>query len=239
MGDFMDYIQIALTSIGAIVVLFILTKFMGYRQMSQLSMFDYINGITIGSIAAEMATSLENDFLKPLIAMVIFTAVTILLSYSTTKSLKLRRWITGTSYILFDHQKLYRNNLKKAKLDLDEMLVQCRNAGFFDLSQIETIILEPNGKLSILPQAEFRPLTPFDTNKTLPEDSICINLIIDGSLLIQNLQASGNNENWLKKQMQAQKFNLYSDIVLAFVDRHNTLTIYPKINDNATEDYFI
>ena len=58
----MEYIHVSMTSLGSLVVLFLLTKVMGYKQLSQLSMFDYITGITIGSIAAEMAISLENDF---------------------------------------------------------------------------------------------------------------------------------------------------------------------------------
>ena len=73
----MELINIVFTSLGSLLVLFLLTKIMGYRQMSQLSMFDYINGITIGSIAAEMATSLEDDFLKPLVAMIIYGIVAV------------------------------------------------------------------------------------------------------------------------------------------------------------------
>lgn len=76
----MELLHIAAVSLGSIIVLFILTKILGCRQMSQLSMFDYVNGITIGSIAAEMATSLENDFFKPLSAMIIYAAAALLFS---------------------------------------------------------------------------------------------------------------------------------------------------------------
>lgn len=88
----MDLLNIALTSIGSIIVLFLLTKLIGNRQMSELNMFDYINGITIGSIAAEMATSLEGDFLKPLLAMIIYGVVTVLISILANKNIKLRRF---------------------------------------------------------------------------------------------------------------------------------------------------
>ena len=83
----MEIINVVFASIGSLVVLFLLTKIMGYRQMSQLSMFDYINGITIGSIAAEMATSLESDFLKPLVAMIIYGLSAVLISFFTSKSI--------------------------------------------------------------------------------------------------------------------------------------------------------
>ena len=97
----MDLLNIALTSIGSIIVLFLLTKLIGNRQMSELNMFDYINGITIGSIAAEMATSLEDDFLKPLLAMIIYGVVTVLISILANKNIKLRRFFNGKTLILY------------------------------------------------------------------------------------------------------------------------------------------
>ena len=137
----MDILHIILTSLGSIVVLFILTKLMGYRQMSQLSMFDYINGITIGSIAAEMATSLEDSVMPPVVAMIVYALVAILLSTLSEKSIFLRRFIVGKSIILLNNGKLYYKNLKKARLDLGEFLIQCRINGYYDLGQLQTLSL--------------------------------------------------------------------------------------------------
>lgn len=144
----LDLLKIALASFSSVVVLFILTKLIGNKQMSQLSMLDYINGITIGSVAAEFATALEGDFLKPLVAMVAYAVVTMIISFLTCKSIICRRFITGKALILLEHGKLYQKNLKKAKLDINEFLIQCRNNGYFDISKIHTAILEPNGKVS-------------------------------------------------------------------------------------------
>ena len=126
-------IQVFFTSVGSIIVLFLLTKLIGNKQVSQLNMFDYINGITIGSIAAEMATSLETDFLMPLLAMVIYGLTAFGLSYIAGKSVRARRLINGRSIILYDNGKLYFDNFKKSKLDINEFLIQCRIAGYFDL----------------------------------------------------------------------------------------------------------
>ena len=183
----MEIINVVFASIGSLVVLFLLTKIMWYRQMSQLSMFDYINGITIGSIAAEMATSLESDFLKPLVAMIIYGLSAVLISFFTSKSIKFRRIVTGKSLILYENNKLYQNNLKKAKLDIDEFLIQCRNSGYFNLSDIQTAILESNGKISFLPVSEKRPLTPNDMNLNPQKEDILTNVILDGKILEQNL----------------------------------------------------
>lgn len=144
-------LKILALSLGSIIILFILTKIMGNREMSQLSMFDYIVSITIGSIAAEMSTSLENDFIEPVVAMVTYGIVATAISYFTCKSIKVRRLVSGRAKILYDNGTLYRKNLIKAKLDLNEFLMQARINGFFNLADIQTAILEPNGKISFLP----------------------------------------------------------------------------------------
>ena len=122
MNYFQGLLHIALTSIGSIVVMFLLTKLLGKRQMSQLSMFDYIIGITIGSIAAEMATALEDDFMQPLLAMVLYASFALLISWAGQKSIKWRRFLIGEATILYKDQKLYEKNLKKAHLDINEFL---------------------------------------------------------------------------------------------------------------------
>lgn len=147
----MDLLKIVFLSLGSIIVLFILTKLMGNREMSQLSMFDYVVSITIGSIAAEMSTSLENNFLEPVIAMIVYGIVATAISYFTCKSIKIRRIVSGRGKILYDNGKLYRKNLIKSKLDLNEFLMQCRINGYFNLANIQTAILEPNGRISFLP----------------------------------------------------------------------------------------
>ena len=144
----MYLLRIASTSFASIIVLFLLTKIMGNKQISQFNMFDYINSITIGSIAAEMATDEVPDFFDPLIAMVVYTVVVVIIAYLTNKSLAMRRFFTGKSLILYDNGTLYRQNFAKSKLDINEFLMECRLAGYFDLSQIQTAIIEENGKIS-------------------------------------------------------------------------------------------
>ena len=144
----MDLLQVAVTSVGAFVALFLLSKLMGHRQISELSVFDYVNGITIGSIAAEMATELEKP-LRPLVAMVVWALLVWLLEALTSKCPRLRKYISGAPSIIFDNGKLYRRNMKKARLDLSEFLIQCRQQGFFDLGAIQTAVYEPDGRLTI------------------------------------------------------------------------------------------
>lgn len=225
----MNLFKVLLTSIGSIVMLFALTKLIGNKQISQLSLFDYINGITIGSIAAEMATSLEMDFLMPMLAMTIYALSAFTLSLIASKSIKARRFINGKAIILFDNGKLYFDNFKRSKLDINEFLTQCRVGGFFDLSQIQTAIFEPNGSISILPKAEYRPLNPTDINLQLPKEKAPINLIVGGDVLEENLKRCGRDKNWLSDRLKAQGVKNPSGVYLACINSSDELEVYVKI----------
>ena len=174
-----EVIHVIVLSVVSLVVLFLLTKLMGYRQMSQMSLFDYINGITIGSIAAELATNLE-DYHRPLTAMIVYGLVTVLLSELTEKSIHARRFLNGKPLILLHHGVIYEQNLKKSKIDLNEFLEQCRVSGYFDVSKLQAVILEGNGRLSFLPKTKERPVTVNDLNLSPQEDDLTAVRVIDG-----------------------------------------------------------
>lgn len=232
----MGYIHIALTSIGSIIVLFILTKLMGFKQVSQLSTFDYITGITIGSIAAEMATSLEDDFMEPLIAMVIYGVAAYLISRFCMKWITFRRKVSGNCVLLYDNGKIYEKNFEKAKMDIDEFLMLCRNSGYFDISNLQSIVLESNGKLSFLPKSDQRPTIPQDFNLIPPQDKIVATIIEDGNILYDNLKNSGQNTDWLMKELKKQHIDKAEDVFLATCDDNNTLNVYVKLGENTPKD---
>ena len=223
-----DIFHIILLSSGSVVALFILTKLMGYRQMSELSMFDYINGITIGSIAAEMATALEDGVTKTLTAMIVYAFFSVALSYISMKSMKGRRIIAGRPIILLNDGVIYEKNLKKAKIDLSELLVQCRVNGYFDISKIQTAILEDNGKISFLPKSEERAITPNDMGLKPKSDNMVANLVIDGKLMKNNLKHSGKDTIWLNKQLAAFGVTDMKEVLLATCDLENNVTVYRK-----------
>lgn len=220
----MELLQVAITSVVSFLVLFVLAKFIGHRQIAQLSAFDYIIGITIGSIAAEMATELEEP-LQPLLAMVIYALLAILLEVLALKYPRTRKFIDGTPTIILDNGKLYRDNMKKARLDLTEFLIQCRKQGFFDLGAIQTAVYESNGQLSILPVAARRPATPQDMGIAPEKEQIFVEVIMDGRVLGGNLQRMGVNETWLEKHLQAQGHSA-SEIYLGLVDGKKQLSLY-------------
>ena len=230
-----EIVHVIVLSATSLAVLFLLTKLMGYRQMSQMSLFDYINGITIGSIAAELATNLE-DYHRPLTAMIIYGMVTVLLAWLTEKSICIRRFFNGKPLILLHHGTLYEQNLKKAKIDLNEFLEQCRVSGYFDISKLHAVILEGNGRLSFLPQTKERPVTPADLNLKPEDDDLTAVLILDGHIMEHNLHHSGKDKKWLSAQLSALGFPDAKDVLLATCDLNNKLTVFAKNKDEHSED---
>lgn len=223
----MDVIYVILTALLSVASLFFIAKLMGHKQVAQLDFFDYISGITIGSVAAELATELEKPW-KPLIALAVYGLASVLLRVLTTKLPKTRKFINGTPTILMDSGKLYRKNLKKAKLELSEFLLLCREMGYFDLGEIQTAVFESNGKLSVLPKAANRPATPQDLKITVKEAHIGTEVILDGRVMSDNLSRMGKNEAWLEKQLKSQGYKDAKEIFLGiYRTEDNTLSLYP------------
>ena len=233
----MDFFRVFITAPISLTVLFLLAKLMGNKQMSELNMFDYINGITIGSIAAELATGEFTDIYDGVMAMVIYSLIAIMLTFLSQKSLLLRRFITGKSIIIYDNGKFYNKNLSTAKIDINEILVMCRSKGYFNFDEIQTVILESNGQLSILPKDKNRPLTPDDMKITVLQSGVEAVVIQDGKVLERNLKATGNNIEWLKKELKKQNIKT-SEVFIAFCDNNNTLKVHKKVKSNPTNDIF-
>ena len=221
----MDLFKICLTSVLSAASLFFIAKIMGHKQMSQLDFFDYITGITIGSIAAELATELEEP-LKPLIAMLVYGVITFILTTITSKFPRARKYINGSPTIIMNDGKIYRENMKKAKLDLSEFMVLCRQEGYFNLKDIRTAIFEYNGRLTVLPLSTKRPANPEDMNIIPKPEHISTEVIMDGRILYENLKRKGLDANWLQKELQQQGFHSAKEIFLGLCDNDNNLTVF-------------
>ncbi len=226
-----EIIHVIFLSIGSLTTLFLLAKLMGRREISEMSMFDYINGITIGSIAAEMATSLEENFLQPLTAMIVYGVGTALLSFICSKSIRTRRLIDGKPIILLKGNNLYLENFRKAKLDLTEFLEQCRINGYFDISQLQSAVFEVNGKISFQPKAMFRNATPSDLSLIPTPTGLAANVILDGKIMYQDLTNIEKDKDWLLKELSTLGCSSVADVLLATCDSEGKLTVYFMEND--------
>ena len=223
----MDFLKIILTSLLSIAAMFFITKLLGHKQVAQLDFFDYVNGITIGSIAAELATDIDAPW-QSLIALAVYGTFTLALGMMTKKLMRTRKYVNGTPTILINDGRIYRENLKKAKLDLSELMLLCREQGYFDISEIGTAIFEHNGKLSVLPKDSSRPLTPSDLNLNAVGSGFGYELVMDGAIIGENLARVGRDERWLLSELKKRGCRGACSVFLAIMyPKSGDLQVYP------------
>ena len=226
----MDYFIVFIRCVSSFVILFLITKLIGKKQVSELSLFDYVVGISIGNFAAEMTINIEVDYLYGVIAIITFGLISYIVSIITMKSIVLRKLFIGVPTIIIQNGKILKNSLKKVKIDVNDLLEQCRSNGYFDLSEIEYAVMEVNGKLSILPKAENKPLSAKDMKIQKEKSSLCANVIIDGKIMKKNLKNMKKDVKWLEKELKIKGIKI-EDVLLSTLDSNEKLVFYLK-NEN-------
>jgi len=235
----MELGKVFVSSLVSLSALFILTKLMGNREMAQLSMFDYISSIAIGSIAGEMAAMSTDNLIEPLLSMTILSLLTMSINYLTCKSIILRRFFQGQPLLLYQQGQIFEKNLLYAKLDIGELLAECRVKGYYNLEDIHTIILESNGKISVLPMSATRPVTPEDINISPIQATPLANIIIDGKIMKGNLKFFGKDEEWLKNKLKQKKALDIREVILATYDpAKDDINVYFKYHKKYKVDIF-
>ena len=225
-----------LRSIVSLALLFLLTKWMGRKQISQMTFFDYCIGISIGSIASEIAANADGSISDGITALIVYALIAILISILTNKSIVLRRFFTGTPTILVQNGKWVEKNFKKEKFDINDFLAECRVKDIFDVADIEYAIMESNGRISILPKAEKQPVTPKDLKLDVNPSVLLANVIMDGHILKQNLSRISKSEQWLRERLKQHKLGKPENIFLATCDLEGNLNIHYKFEANNPQD---
>lgn len=221
------YVEVLLRTLLAIAVLLLLARIDGAKQISQLTFYDYIVGISAGSIAASMCIELDINIWYSLIGITLFMLSSFVLSLLTSKSMFLRRTLTGTPIFLIANGKILYDGLKHARFDVNDLLRELRVAGYFDVNEVNYAILETNGNVSVMPKADSRPPKTSEQGMTLPEDSISANVVIDGKIIKGNLSAMNKDAAWLQNEIKRQQLSL-KKVALASLDTDGNLSVYLK-----------
>lgn len=238
-GDNMNELWMILyKGILSIIVLFIFTKLMGRKQVGQLNMFDYIIGITIGSIASEMTMAKGINFLEGTLGIALYALAAFLISEWTMRSIKARRFFIGTPCMIIQEGKILEKSLKKTKIDINDLLQQSRNQGYFDISEINYAIMEANGRISFLPKSKYQPLTPKDMKLNTPENGVCANLVIDGKIMNKHLKYIEKDQKWLEKRLKNLGYDNINDLLLVTYDNKEKLTVYGRNIELLEEEPF-
>lgn len=229
-----NFFPVLYRSLISLLTLFFVAKIIGKKQISELSLFDYVIGISIGNFAAEMTINLDSPEFDGILAVIIFGGIAYLVSYFSMKSIILRRFVMGTPTVIIQNGNIIKKNMKKVRLDMNDLLEEARIKGYFDLSELQYGIMEANGEMSFLPYAKYKPLTREDMNIQASPSLLYASVIIDGKILKQNLKKMGKSVEWLKKEMKKKKYQL-KDIMLCTLDEEDNLQYY--LNDEEIDAF--
>lgn len=233
--DFSEAFATIPRSIVSLIVLFIATKIIGKKQVSELSLFDYVIGISIGNFTSEMVLELDGQYINGVVAILTFGIISLVVSVLSIKSIWFRRIIVGVPTIIIDNGRILIDSMKKVKIDINDLLEQARNAGYFDISEISYAIMEANGKISFLVKESNKQPTKTELNIKTTPDSLSANIIIDSKLMKKNIKNTDKSYDWFIKQLKIKGYTSYEDILLATYSNNN-LIIYPKNKGITPED---
>lgn len=223
-----DFLNICFRTILVLIILFFITKMMGKKQISELNFFDYVVGITIGSIAADISLDIEKNMIAGIAALFIYGFISYIISFVSIKSILARRFFIGVPTVLVEKGKIIESGLKKSKIDVNDLLMVARENGYFNLDEIDYALMEVNGNISFLPKEKEKPVTKKDMKIKCNNEGLTVNAIIDSKYMANNMKAINKDKEWLDHELKVNGYDNYDNILLATIDNNYKVTIYEK-----------
>ncbi len=218
-------IVVFVRAIIAFFSLLIFARLLGKEQISQLTFFDYVLGITIGSIASELTIDLSSRAWPHFIGLLTWSVLGYLIEVITLKWRYAAKYLEGEPTIVIMKGMIMESTLRKMKLRASDVLQLLRNKGVFDLNQVEFAIMEPNGQISILKKPEYENLTPKDMNMSVSSTGISTELIYDGIVIEENLRQLNKDRKWLMEQLKTYGIKDVSEVFLVTLNPAGSLYV--------------
>lgn len=219
-----DWIEVIVRTLASVVFLFALTRLLGKRQISQLSFFEYITGITIGDLAASISLDLKATWYLGVISLAVWVAVSLMIEFLQLKSKKARDFIDSTSTVLIKDGKIMEDNLKKERLTNEELMEQLRGKNAFKAAEVEFAVMEPNGQINVLMKKENQPLTPTHLGIKVGPESEPQTVILDGKIMDEPLATRGLNRRWIHTELEKLGVSL-DNVYIGQVDAYGQLYV--------------
>lgn len=228
-----EWLQVLFRTTTAVFALFLMTRLLGKRQITQLSTFEYITGISIGNLAAYLSLDTDSHWGLALVAMAVWVSMSLGIEWIQLKSKKARDLLDGKATVLIENGKVLENNLKKEKISSDELLEMLRRNQVFNIDTVEFAILDTSGELNVLLKKQYQPLTPTDIGLDVSREKPPMTVIMDGKVLEDALRKVGLNKHWLQAKLK-QLGTSPEHIFIAQVDAQNKLYVDPYDQSSRT-----
>ena len=224
----MEYATVLIRTVLAFVTLFVVARLLGKQQLSQLTFYEYITGITMGDIAASIAIDAGRSPLYYMLALVAFAMLTLGTGVITEKSRPLRKLIEGEPVVLVHNGKILEHNMAKSGYNMENLMMQLRERDAFDIREVEFAIAETDGYLTVLKKSQNRPVTPADLGVDTKYEGVPSEIIVDGQVIHQNLKQNHLDEAWLIARLQSMGYNSPQEIPYASLDSEGNLYVDDK-----------
>lgn len=221
-----------LKSIAAYVFALILARIMGRKLISQMTFFDFIVGVSMGTLIANVMTDLSNIASSSATALIIISILSVGIAWLNTKSFNIRKIINSEPLTLVENGTIKEENMKNARMTINELMMKMREKNAFSLADVEFAIMETDGELSLLQKADKKPVTPSQMNINATSEGLMKDVIIDGNVMEENLKMAGVDEKWLKNELEKQNISDVSEVFYGGIYANKKLHISRKSNNN-------
>ncbi len=219
-----EWLQIFLRSLLFVFLLFFLIKGLGKKHLNRLGVFDYISGIVLSGLVAISIIDVKIPILTGVLAISVWFFIPLLVNFLSLKSKIVRDFVQGKGTVIIKEGKILEDNLKKERFATDDLLTHLRDRNIFKVADVEFALLEPTGKISVLPKSEVQPLTKKDVFMNIAPQKEVHTVIMDGEILLEPLSEHGKNPAWLETELS--KINVTKEnVFLGQLDGDGQLTV--------------
>ncbi len=216
---------VMIRSFISFIALLVLVRIMGKQQVAELTFFDYVVGITIGSIASTLSVQVNQNTFATLVGMAMWILLPLLLALLCLHNVSIRKLVEGEATVVIENGKILDNHLKKIRITIDDLISELRSQGVFNVADVEFALFESNGKLSVQKKAQKQPVTPGDLNIPVQYQGLPTNLVDDGILLVDALNDLHLTRAWLYSQLKKSNITNINTVALAQLDTSGMLYV--------------
>ncbi|HEY5585333.1 MAG TPA: DUF421 domain-containing protein [Ruminiclostridium sp.] len=218
-------VVIILRSIAAYTVLLLLARLIGRKIISRITFFDFVVGITLGSLAVRISLGNEGSFIMGIVSAITITALVLITDFLNLKSAIFRKLEEGMPSVLIKEGSILDYNMYKTKISISELLMLLRQKGVFNIQDVDYAIIENDGQLSVLLKPDKLAATTCDLNISKAQNKLSIDIIIDGKIIYSNLKSSNHDETWLRQQLIFFGVNEIKNVFYAAISNSDSLFV--------------
>lgn len=221
-------IEIIFRSASAYIVLLILGRIIGIKLISRITFFDFIVGVTLGSISVRIALGSQESPFLAVISVIVITLMVVITDYLDIKSINFRKLVDGEPIVLISNGKILDYNLKKVKITINKLMMQLREKDIFNVDDVELAAIESDGELTVLKKAAKQPVTTGDLNISTKYTGVISDIIIDGKIMYNNLKSTNHDEQWVINQLKNNNISDVEEVFYTGLNESGTLYISTK-----------